>query len=119
MNRYTIWQVLADDPLVFREFAFCSLDRILERHPAFRGGPDVLATLPREAWEAVYIYATDKEPSLDWLFTKFQRGGGSVPEDFYGHSMSVSDIIETPDGKLWFCDSLGWERVRWEERDAN
>lgn len=120
MNEYRIWQVTDDDPVAFREYAFCSLDYILERHPAFRGGEDVLATLPRWPWERVYVYRTEKEPSLNWIYSKFNRGAGDVPEDFHGHSLSVSDIIETLDGALWFCDSIGWKRVRWspEETEA-
>ena len=156
MKEYKIWQVPEDDPVVFREYGFCSLDRILERHPAFRGGGDTSsgpaghllpapplsagadispaggitlegkaeATLPREAWECVYIYRTDAEPSLDWLFARFQHGAGragyladqrarETELSFTGHSLSVSDIIETPDGKLWFCDSFGWKEVTW------
>ena len=128
MKEYRIWQVPEDDPEAFREYGFCSLDRILERHPAFRGGEDTLATLPREAWECVYIYRTDAEPSLDWLFARFQHGAGragyladqrarETELGFTGHSLSVSDIIETPDGQLWFCDSFVWKRVRWDKEE--
>ena len=120
MNSYGIFQVRDDDPVLFREYAFASLDYILQRHPTFRGGENVLATLPREPWESVYVYRTEKEPSLDWIFGLFNRGYGvsqgslPTPDDFEGHSMSVSDIIETPDGALWFCDSIGWRRVQWQ-----
>ena len=48
-------------------------------HPGMQG-------LPREAWEQVYVYRTEKEPSLDWLFMLFNRGyepetGMATPED--------------------------------------
>lgn len=121
MNEYKIYQVPDDDPVVFCEYAFSSLDWILNRHPAFRGGEDALATLPRYSWECVYVYRTEKEPSLDWIYRLFNRGQGvstgclPMPADFEGRSLSVSDIVETPDGALWFCDSFGWKRVRWAE----
>ena len=120
MRKYKIWQVVgADtDEALFREFCFCSLGAVLRRHPECRFGE--LPQLPREAWECVYVYETEKEPSLDWLFALFNRfkeaepEAPPTPEDFTGHSMSVSDIVETPDGRLWYCDSFGWEEVTWQ-----
>lgn len=32
------------------------------------------------------------------------------PEDFRGHSLSVSDIVEL-DGVKWYCDDIGWSRI--------
>lgn len=118
MNEYKIYQVVAPetDPGLFREYAFASLDYILRRHPEFRGE---IPTLPQAAWELVYAYQTELEPSLGWLFALFNRGDaifttvGTTPEDFEGRNMTCSDIIETPDGRLWFCDSIGWKEVRW------
>ena len=108
MRSYRIYQVREE---YFRDYAFRSLQAIR------REWPDRLG-LPRVVWEEVYTYQTEKEPSLDWLYWLFNRGAGETPEDFTGHSLSVSDIIETPDGELWFCDSFGWARVRWEEASA-
>lgn len=108
MNKYKIYQVKREH---MREYGFCGLRGIRWTHPGMQG-------LPREAWEQVYVYRTEQEPSLDWLFMLFNRGyepetGMATPKDFFGHSMSVSDIVETPDGKLWFCDSIGWREVQW------
>lgn len=109
MNEYKIYQVRDE---FLREYGFCGMREILWTHPGMHG-------LPREAWEQVYVYRTEKEPSLDWLYSLFNRGVSlfdeETPEDFTGHSMSVSDIVETPDGKLWFCDSMGWREVQWAE----
>ena len=44
---------------------------------------------------------------LDILFTKFNI---NPPQDFNGHSLSVSDIIEI-DGKYWYCDFVGWKNI--------
>ncbi len=116
MNVYKIYQVRNNDEKIFRAYAFSSLDQILREHPDCRGE---LPQLPRAAWVHLYSYVTEQEPSLDWLFLLFNRAEGKgnvppVPEDFTGHSMSVSDIVETPDGRLWFCDSLGWKEIQWE-----
>ena len=32
------------------------------------------------------------------------------PLDYEGHSLSVSDVVEL-DGKLYYCDSAGWELI--------
>lgn len=109
MRAYSIYQVRLEH---LRGYGFRHLEAIRRDHPQRLG-------LPREAWELVYVYETESEPSLDWLFCLFNGAGGEWPEGFSGRSMSVSDIIETPDGKLWFCDSKGWQQVRWEERDVN
>ena len=110
MRAYSIYQVRLE---YLRGYGFRSLEAIRRDHPKRLG-------LPREAWELVYVYETESEPSLDWLFCLFNDFDGEIrPENFTGHSMSVSDIIETPDGRLWFCDSKGWQQVQWEERDVN
>ena len=110
MRTYRIYQVREE---YFRDYAFRSLQEIRREWPDRNG-------LPRAVWEEVYAYQTEKDPSLDWLYSLFNRGyesepGMATPEDFTGHSMSVSDIVETPDGKLWFCDSFGWREVQWAE----
>ena len=45
---------------------------------------------------------------LEGLFTKFNL---HKPEDFRGHSMSVSDIVEV-DGKMYYCDSVGFTEMK-------
>lgn len=44
---------------------------------------------------------------LDNLFNKFNL---NHPEDFRGHSLSVSDVI-TLDEKMYYCDNLGWKEI--------
>lgn len=38
---------------------------------------------------------------------------GTRPEGYTGHSLSVSDVVEV-DGKYYYCDSFGWQRVSFE-----
>ena len=47
------------------------------------------------------------EAVLDTLFEIFNI---SRPEDFKGHSLSVSDVVEL-DGVNYYCDSVGWVKV--------
>lgn len=49
--------------------------------------------------------------TLDNLFRKFNL---SHPEDFHGHSLSVSDVVEL-DGVWYFCDSYGWVNLNEEK----
>lgn len=44
---------------------------------------------------------------LENLFTKFNI---NRPEDFKGHSMSMSDIVVL-NGQKFYCDSIGFKRV--------
>lgn len=51
-----------------------------------------------------FITANSKEEALENLYMKFNI---DRPEDFKGHSLSVSDIIEL-DGEACYCDPAGW-----------
>ena len=140
MNIFKIYQVKEEH---LREYGYASMRELLWTHHAERRGDpsttlrsaslkglggytpplqdDSIFLLPREAWEPVYTWETEKVPSLDYIFETFNRNYRELglsceatPEDFTGHSMSVSDIIEYPDGRLWFCDSLGWKEIVWQ-----
>ena len=58
----------------------------------------------------VYELESEMELSLDDLFYIFNM---QHPADFKGHSLSVSDVVKTPDG-YFFCDSFGWVKLDWE-----
>lgn len=49
------------------------------------------------------------EHFLDCIFTVFNI---HRPENFSGHSMSVSDIIKLEDGRLFYCDPCGWKEIK-------
>jgi len=48
-----------------------------------------------------------EEVTLDDFFVEFNC---FHPQDFHGHSLSVSDIVQV-NGEYWFCDSVGWVNV--------
>lgn len=49
---------------------------------------------------------------LDQIFEKFNV---KIPDDFEGHSLSISDIVVLIDDdenrKSYYCDSYGWENI--------
>jgi len=53
------------------------------------------------------IEVEDVNKTLEDLFTKFNI---KRPQDFKGHSLSVSDIVEL-DGKFYYCDNVGWTEI--------
>ena len=65
-----------------------------------------------DAYKKVYegdFEANDENelPITEQLYIMFNL---SHPKDFYGHSLSVSDIIVI-DGQRYFCDSIGFKPI--------
>ena len=58
-------------------------------------------------------YSDTVEMFLEYLFKKFNL---DHPNDFGGHSMSVSDIVKV-DGKFYFCDSIGWKHIEFDNNN--
>ena len=49
---------------------------------------------------------------LEEVYMAFNAG--TLPDDFHGHSLSVSDIVEVRHGDckdLYYCDDIGWKRI--------
>lgn len=96
-------------------FVIYQLSDDAPRETHFAGLAELKAAPARENYEAVYTrdLVPDDNPSriLDNLFAEFnvQR-----PEDFTGHSLSVSDIVALKqDGNITyhFCDSFGFKEL--------
>lgn len=111
MGTYKLFQV---KPEQIRDYGFVSLD-----HAQKAAGSDML---PREVWQEVYSFERDPhelaytigaQQDLEEVYRIFNE---ERPEDFKGHSMSVSDIVEAPYG-LWYCDSIGFRKVEWRDSD--
>lgn len=61
-------------------------------------------------YEVVYegeIEGENPNAVLEELFEIFNI---RHPEDFHGHSLSVSDVVEL-DGVNYYCDSVGWVKL--------
>jgi len=82
------------------------------RDVAFRWYDDVKKDLgePKKEWyDLVYEFESEDQLSPDGLYEMFNL---DRPEDFKGHSLSVSDVVEMNDG-VWYCDSFGWVELDW------
>lgn len=67
-----------------------------------------------EIYDLVYDGDLDAE-NLEDIYTILNIG--KRPEDFKGHSLSVSDIVElvkTDNSTFHFCDSFGWETINFD-----
>ena len=84
------------------------INNIRECNYAFRSYEEALRDgfNPKD-YSKVYDGYVDDTASLDDIFMIFniQR-----PEDFRGHSLSVSDIIMTPDG-TYYVDDIGFSPI--------
>ena len=59
-----------------------------------------------------YNPKSDFESMDSWLNSIFVMFNIDRPEDFNGHSMSVSDIIQTEDGRMFYVEPIGWREIR-------
>ena len=58
----------------------------------------------KKVYEGEVTEMTDLFYMLESIFRKFNH---RYPSDFYGHSLSVSDVVNV-DGINYYCDSYGW-----------
>ena len=65
------------------------------------------------------VWSGENPDGCDDLEGIFEVFNLDHPEDFNGHSLSVSDIVHIIDSKnpnklpngYWYCDSFGWKKV--------
>ena len=60
-----------------------------------------------ENYEKVYQGVTFNDFTAEDIYMKFNL---NRPDDFKGHSLSVSDIVKI-DGKYFYCDSFGFKEI--------
>lgn len=98
-NTYTIYQLKSGDDLHYIRFE--PLDRLRE------AGSDVSASNYRR----VYTAPLDASTTLGRIYERFNM---NHPQDFYGHSLSISDVVVfRRDGKehAFYCDSVGFAEL--------
>ena len=98
-NRYGIYQIIDGSP--GREYEFMDLN-FIERH-----GYQV----KKEDYELIYSDKMLFGDTLDSLYEKFNI---AHPEDYTGHSLSVSDIVvlnENGNVKSYFVDSISFREL--------
>ena len=88
------------DKLVFRDYTYVS------KHVDLKND---FFNYYTQIYEYEDTFETNKEEHiLEEIFTKFNI---SRPNDFKGHSLSVSDVIGLDD-QLYFCDDIGFVLIK-------
>ena len=99
-DRYTIYQIREGSPAGV--FEFMGMDYIRQKGMEIR----------QEDYQEVYVGALVPGTTLEDLYIQFN--GPKMPEDFTGHSLSVSDIVVVhKDGEdhAYYVDRFGYEEV--------
>ena len=78
---------------------------------AFRHYNWVKDKINLDDYEVVYEGELDYPEMPNALEELFEMFNIRRPEDFKGHSMSVSDIVEV-DGENYYCDAMGWVKLK-------
>ena len=99
--KYTILQLDTHNPDVVKDRKLFIPCRLLNRHSKF----DI------SQYKKVYEGEVQEEKNiLHTLESIFEKFNLHHPSDFYGHSLSVSDVIVL-DGVSYYCDSYGWVKT--------
>lgn len=67
--------------------------------------------IKKDNYELKYVAALDEKMSLDDIFEKFNI---AKPDDFYGRSLSVSDVVvmkRKGEARAYYVDSYGFEKI--------
>ena len=96
--KYTILQLDDHNPDVVKDRKLFEPWNILNRHSKF----DI--SQYKKVYEGEVPEMFDLPMVLESIFEKFNL---HHPSDFYGHSLSVSDVVVL-DGVSYYCDSYDW-----------
>lgn len=108
MKQFIIFQLPMSNPCAFRE-ELATVDDYV---------PVWIETLPP-------CLECETRELLEHLFTRFNT---NQPENFAGHSLSVSDLVmiierdeftNTFTREIWQCKNVGWEKVEFKEDEEN
>ena len=97
--KYFIYQLKSGDDT--RDFRFESLERLHSKGEF----------ADKNNYDLIYSAAYMPSDTLDKLFQRFNI---DIPQDFKGHSLSVSDIVVIygkGEEKAYYCDSVGFKEV--------
>lgn len=101
-KKYHIYQLDASNPNVIANRKMFLNWRLLEN---CGGGFDI------KDYKKVYDGETDEKGNdKEILETLFEEFNLRHPEDFHGHSLSVSDVVVL-NGTMYFCDSFDWKKI--------
>ena len=99
-DRFMVYQIIEDSP--GRDILFMEMDYVKEKGLEIRP----------EYYRQVYEAPLKSDDTLDTLYTRFNEG--NYPEDYRGHSMSMSDIIvmrRSGEEHAFYVDRMGFTEV--------
>ena len=99
--KYTILQLDSHNPDVVKGRKLFMPWNLLNQHSKF----DI--SQYKKVYEGEVPEMFDLSMVLESIFEKFNL---QHPSDFYGHSLSVSDVVVL-DGVNYYCDSYGWAKT--------
>jgi len=74
--------------------------------------PDFINTF-KNYYNKVYEYNENTNlKDEDFLEEVFKKFNINRPDNFKGHSLSVSDIIILDNDRIWYCDSFGFKEMK-------
>ena len=101
MIKYEIYQLdTENDDSTIRDFAFRSYQSVVNAG----------LKITKDRYSKVYTLESCEPIENEDFYLIFNE---MRPDDFKGHSLSVSDVVKTPNG-YWYCDSFGWKKLDWE-----
>lgn len=103
-----IYQIPGNGP-DFRVYGFASWEDTVKAAGSM--------AIPRERYKLVWQQRRKKAPAAPLLNELYEIFNVRPPETYRGRSLSVSDVVEL-DGTPYFCDSFGWQKVKWEEAET-
>ncbi len=102
--QFNIWQM--KDAPELREFHFEPIDNRGDR-PIHSGDYDKVYSAGLHG-----AFIESEDDAMDVLERLFEIFNLERPDNFKGHSMSVSDIVEFPEKQsAYFCDRFGWKKI--------
>ena len=101
-HKYQIYQLDKNNPNVMNNRKmFMDWDMLHK----YCGGFDITD------YKVVYDSKIKSKKTIDEILEDlFEIFNINHPDDFHGHSLSISDIVVI-DGTTYFCDSIGWKKI--------
>ena len=99
-DRFTVYQIIEDSP--GRDILFMEMEYVKENGLEIRP----------EYYRQVYEAPLKPDDTLDTLYARFNEG--NYPEDYRGHSMSMSDVIvmsRSGEEHAFYVDRMGFQEV--------
>lgn len=69
----------------------------------------------KKDYSMVWAATEDGKEDVDILEALYERFNIYAPMNFRGSMMSVSDVVVLDGSRAYYCDSIGWSRIKnWE-----